>query len=112
MRLLIRSARSGFGVQAPQVLSVDVSMDVVVPSSVTVQQAQSAIQSVVAKDIASMTVGDGYPYSRLSYLAYAGAGVSVTSVLNVRLNGGQADIPANGNQALVVGNIQINVTQG
>lgn len=108
----VRALGVGFGVQAPQVLTVDVSMDVVVPSSVSVQQAASAIQSVVSKDIAAMTVGTGYPYSRLSYLAYAGAGISVTSVLNVRLNEGQADIPANGNQALVVGNIQINVNQG
>ncbi|GBR68898.1 baseplate J/gp47 family protein [Gluconobacter kanchanaburiensis] len=108
----VRALGVGFGVQAPQVLSISVSMDVVVPSSVPVQQAESAIQSVIAQDIASMAVGDGYPYSRLSYLAYVGAGVSVSSVLNVRLNGEQADIPANGNQALVVGSIQINVTQG
>ncbi|MBS1028551.1 baseplate J/gp47 family protein [Gluconobacter albidus] len=108
----VRALGVGFAVQAPQDLTVNVSMDVVVPSSVPVQQAVSAIQSAVSKDIASMTVGDGYPYSRLSYLAYAGAGITVTSVLNVRLNGGQADIPANGNQALMVGSIQINVTQG
>ena len=108
----VRALGVGFSVQAPQDLTVNVSMDIVVPSSVPVQQAVSAIQSAVSEDIASMTVGDGYPYSRLSYLAYAGAGVTVTSVLNVRLNGGQADISANGNQALMVGNIQINVTQG
>jgi uncharacterized phage protein gp47/JayE len=108
----VRALGVGFAVQAPQDLTVNVSMDVVVPSSVPVQQAVSTIQLAVSKDIASMTVGDGYPYSRLSYLAYVGAGVTVTSVLNVRLNGGQADIPANGNQALMVGNIQINVTQG
>ena len=108
----VRALGVGFAVQAPQDLTVNVSMDVIVPSSVPVQKAVSAIQSAVSKDIASTTVGDGYPYSRLSYLAYAGAGVTVTSVLNVRLNGGQADISANGNQALMVGNIQINVTQG
>ncbi|MBS1092166.1 baseplate J/gp47 family protein [Gluconobacter sp. Dm-74] len=108
----VRALGVGFAVQAPQDLTLNVSMDVIVPSSVPVQQAVSAIQSAVSKDIASTTVGDGYPYSRLSYLAYAGAGVTVTSVLNVRLNGGQIDIPANGNQALMVGNIQINVTQG
>ncbi|MBS1075502.1 baseplate J/gp47 family protein [Gluconobacter sp. Dm-73] len=108
----VRALGVGFAVQAPQDLTVNVSMDVIVPSSVPIQQAVSAIQSAVSKDIASTTVGDGYPYSRLSYLAYAGAGVTVTSVLNVRLNGGQIDIPANGNQALMVGNIQINVTQG
>jgi len=86
-------------------------MTVVVPLSVGIQQATTAIQNAITQDIAGTTVGSGYAFSRLSYLAYVGAGVTVTSVLDVRLNGSQLDISANGDQALAVGSIQISVIQ-
>ncbi|EHH67018.1 baseplate J/gp47 family protein [Gluconobacter morbifer] len=107
----VRALGVGFCVQPPAVMTMDVSMTVTVPASVPVTQARSAIQTAIMQDIAATDVGDGYAYSRLSYLAYVGAGVSVTSVLNVLLNGEQADIPANGQQAFVAGNIQITVIQ-
>ena len=107
----VRALGVGFAVRPPQTLAVNVSMTVVVPMSVVVQQAATAIENALSLDIAGAVVGAGYAYSRLSYLAYVGAGVTVTSVLDVRLNGGQADIAANGEQALTVGTIQINVLQ-
>ncbi|GBQ95516.1 hypothetical protein AA0229_0195 [Gluconobacter cerinus NRIC 0229] len=108
---VVRALGVGFAVRPPQTLAVNVSMTVVVPMSVVVQQAATAIENALSLDIAGAVVGAGYAYSRLSYLAYVGAGVTVTSVLDVRLNGGQADIAANGEQALTVGTIQINVLQ-
>lgn len=107
----VRALGVAFGVRAPSLLVLNVSMTVVVPASVGTEQAITAIQNAIAQDIAGTTVGSGYAYSRLSYLAYVGAGLTVTSVLDVRLNGSQLDIPANGDQALAVGSIQISVTQ-
>ena len=107
----VRALGVGFAVRPPQTLAVNVIMTVVVPMSVVVQQAATAIENALSLDIAGVVVGAGYAYSRLSYLAYVGAGVTVTSVLDVRLNGEQADIVANGEQALTVGTIQINVLQ-
>ncbi|GAC87911.1 hypothetical protein Gbth_015_035 [Gluconobacter thailandicus F149-1 = NBRC 100600] len=107
----VRALGVAFGVRAPSLLVLNVSMTVVVPASVGTQQAITAIQDAITQDIAGRTVGSGYAYSRLSYLAYVGAGVTVTSVLDVRLNGSQLDIPANGDQALTVGSIQISVIQ-
>lgn len=107
----VKALGVGFGVRAPSLLILNVSMTVVVPLSVGIQQATTAIQNAITQDIAGTTVGSGYAFSRLSYLAYVGAGVTVTSVLDVRLNGSQLDIPANGDQALAVGSIQISVIQ-
>lgn len=90
-------------------LVMNVSMTVTVPAATDIDAAALSIQRAISSDIEAATVGGGYAYSRLSYLAYVGAGVSVVSVLDVLLNGGQADIDANGSRALVPGTISIQV---
>ena len=105
----VRALGVGFCVQAPSVLVMNVSMTVTVPAATDIDAAALSIQRAISSDIEAATVGGGYAYSRLSYLAYVGAGVSVVSVLDVLLNGGQADIEANGSRALVPGTISIQV---
>ncbi|QDH16778.1 baseplate J/gp47 family protein [Swingsia samuiensis] len=107
----VRALGVGFSVLRPSILVVDVSMTVVVPFSTSVLSAESSIRNVITEDIRSNGVGNGYAYSRLSYLAYVGARVDVSSVLDVRLNGEQKDIIPNGKQTLIVGSVQINVIQ-
>lgn len=108
----VRACGVGFAVQRPGVLALDVSMTVTVAASADVAQVQGTLQAAIAADIAGCGVGSGYAYGRLSYLAYAGAGVPVLSVTQVLLNGGQGDVPAQTRQAIVPGAITVQVIQG
>lgn len=107
----VRALGVGFAVRGPVILPVFIAMTVSVPISVAQKDVQKAISTVIENDILNSPIGGGYAYSRLSYLAYVGAGITVNSVSNVLMNGSQEDIPAFEAQSLSVGSIIINVIQ-
>lgn len=107
----VRACGVGFAVQRPTVLTLTVSMMVTVPASADAVAVQTTLEAAIAADIEACSVGEGYAYSRLAYLAYSAAGVSVVSVTDVLLNGAQADIAAATTQALVAGAISVQVAQ-
>ncbi|GAN55570.1 hypothetical protein Tasa_048_195 [Tanticharoenia sakaeratensis NBRC 103193] len=108
----VRALGVNFAVQRPSVLTLTISLSVAIPAGADAAAVQSAIETAITNDIASCSVGSGYAYSRIAYLAYSSAGVSVLSVTDVLLNGGQADIAANTTQAVLPGIISVSVSQG
>nr|WP_294915962.1 baseplate J/gp47 family protein [uncultured Neokomagataea sp.] len=105
----VRALGVGFSVRGPVVLPVSINMTVSVPMFVSEQDVQAAISTAIKKDIAQSPIGGGYAYSRLSYLAYVGAGIEVNSVTDVLLNGGQNDILPFDSQSLSIDSIEVNV---
>jgi uncharacterized phage protein gp47/JayE len=105
----VRACGVGFAVVDPTDLTLAISMTVTVPSGSSAATVQAAIETAIAADIGAQAVSAGYAYARLAYLAYSSAGVTVLSVNDVLLNGGQADIPSTTGQALVAGTISVSV---
>ncbi|MBR0560329.1 baseplate J/gp47 family protein [Neokomagataea anthophila] len=105
----VRALGVGFAVHGPTVLPISISMTVSVQGLVSEQEVQEAISEAIRHDIINSSIGAGYAYSRLSYLAYVGTGIDVKSVSNVLLNGTKEDIPPFEAQSLSVDNISINV---
>ncbi|NVN42275.1 baseplate J/gp47 family protein [Asaia siamensis] len=101
----------GFAVQRPTILTVNVAMTVRIASGAEVEAARTALVRALGADIAAAQIGASYPFSRLAYVAYVGAGVSVLSVTDILLNGSQNDIPAQTSQSLFPGTISVQIVQ-
>ncbi|WP_245174158.1 baseplate J/gp47 family protein [Erwinia sp. QL-Z3] len=102
----VRGFTITFGVFPPTVVTANVVMVITTDSSgdhaTIVGMAQAAIQ----KYIASLSLGQLLPYSKLSNIAY-GASSLVTNVSSVTLNGATADIAATGKQVIRAGTISV-----
>ncbi|NVN02879.1 MULTISPECIES: baseplate J/gp47 family protein [Asaia] len=101
----------GFAVQRPTILTVNVAMTVRIASGAEAEAARTALVRALDADIAAAQIGASYPFSRLAYVAYVGAGVSVLSVTDILLNGSQNDIPAQTSQSLFPGTISVQIVQ-
>lgn len=108
----VRACGVAFAVQRPSVMTLNVSMTITVPVNSDTQLVQTALSAAVMADIEAVGVGGGYAYSRLAYLAYVNAGVTVLAVTNVLLNGSQADITSQKNRILLPGSVSIQVIGG
>lgn len=100
-----------FSVVRPSILHVDVSMRVLVDGGDDPEEAKTLLERAVSEDIAAAGIGDGYPFSRLAYVVFAAVGVSVRSVNDIRMNGGQDDISGRTSQSLFPGEISIHIEQ-
>ncbi|WP_025885230.1 baseplate J/gp47 family protein [Asaia prunellae] len=107
----IKALGIGFAVQRPVMLTVMVAMKVLIAPGADAEEARTALVKAISADITSVRIGASYPFSRLSYVAYVGAGVSVLSVTDILLNGSQNDIPAQTSQSLFPGTISVQVVQ-
>ncbi|MFT8354611.1 MAG: baseplate J/gp47 family protein [Gluconobacter japonicus] len=99
-----------YAVQAPTDVIANVSLTVLVPVGTDVSAVTTAVSTAISADITARAVGAGYEYSRLSYLAYTSAGVTVNGVTNVLLNGTQADIAASQKTTIRPGTITVTVS--
>ncbi|WP_336762032.1 baseplate J/gp47 family protein [Asaia sp. VD9] len=101
----------GFAVRRPEVLTVTVGLTVQIAAGIDRETAETALKQAIAADISASAIGAGYPISRLAYVAYIAAGVSVLSVTDSLLNGAQRDIAARTSQSLFPGTISVQIVQ-
>jgi len=105
----VRACGVAFAVQGPTTLQANASMTITVPSGTDATAVQTAVSTALTTDIDAQSVGSGYPYSRLSVVAWNNAGVTPLSITNVLLNGAQADLSATTTTAIRAGTITITV---
>lgn len=95
-----------FGVFPPTVVTANVVMVITTDSSGDHATIVGMVQAAIQEYIASLSLGQLLPYSKLSNIAY-GASSLVTNVSSVTLNGATADIAATGKQVIRAGTISV-----
>lgn len=101
----------GFSVQRPLILSLDIAMTVHIVKDADAARVQTAVVAAIDQDIRAARIGGGYAFSRLTYLAYAAAGETVTTVTQISLDGAQNDVPGQARQSLLPGTISVQIVQ-
>lgn len=102
----VRGFTITFGVFPPTVVSANVVMVITTDSSGDHATIVAIVQAAIQEYIASLSLGQLLPYSKLSNIAY-GASSLVTNVSSVTLNGATADISATGKQVIRAGTISV-----
>jgi len=103
----VRPVTSSFGVFAPDVVTVSVSMNVTTSAGYDHAQTVVLIIAALMTYINALPLGTSLAWSRLAQVAYD-ASPGVTNVSNVLLNNATLDIPINPNQVLKAGTITVN----
>lgn len=102
----VRGFTITFGVFPPTVVTANVVMAITTDSSGDHATIVAMVQAAIQEYIASLSLGQLLPYSKLSNIAY-GASSLVTNVSSVTLNGATADIAATGKQVIRAGTISV-----
>jgi len=80
-----------YTVQAPTLLSANISLTIITPANVTHATIVGNVATALASAITALSIGVPLPWSRITQLAYA-ADPNVINVTNVLLNGGTTDL--------------------
>ena len=80
-----------YTVQAPTLLSANISLTIITPANVTHATIVGNVATALASAITALSIGVPLPWSRITQLAYA-ADPNVINVTNVLLNGGTSDL--------------------
>ncbi|WP_350260749.1 baseplate J/gp47 family protein [Pantoea sp. BJ2] len=102
----VRGFTITFGVFPPTVVTANVVMVITTDSSADHATIVAMVQAAIQEYIASLSLGQLLPYSKLSNIAY-GASSLVTNVSSVTLNSATADIAATGKQVIRAGTISV-----
>ncbi|MFZ4215294.1 baseplate J/gp47 family protein [Pantoea endophytica] len=102
----VRGFTITFGVFPPTVVTANVFMVITTDSSADHATIVAMVQAAIQEYIASLSLGQLLPYSKLSNIAY-GASSLVTNVSSVTLNSATADIAATGKQVIRAGTISV-----
>lgn len=102
----VRGFTISFGVFPPEVVTANVVMAITTDSSADHATIVGMVQTAIQEYIASLSLGQLLPYSKLSNIAY-GASSLVTNVSSVTLNSATADIAATGKQVIRAGTILV-----
>lgn len=102
----VRPLTSTFGVFAPVVLPASVTMTIATSAEYDHVAVAALVTAALMAYINSLPLGASLAWSRLGQVAY-GACPGVTNVLEVRLNGGSADIDATDQQIVKAASIAV-----
>lgn len=102
----VRGFTITFGVFPPTVVTANVVMVIATDSSGDHSAIVGMVQAAIQQYIASLSLGQLLPYTKLSNIAY-GASPLVTNVSSVSLNGGTSDLAASGKQVIRAGTISV-----
>lgn len=102
----VRGFTITFGVFPPTVVTANVVMVITTDSSGDHTTIVAMVQAAIQEYIASLSLGQLLPYSKLSNIAY-GASSLVTNVSSVTLNGSTSDLAASGKQVIRAGTISV-----
>jgi uncharacterized phage protein gp47/JayE len=89
----VRPIGTTFSIQPPQIIPVQVSLSIVLPSDISVPTTQNRLQTAIESYISSLPIGSILSVTRISQLAY-GTESQIKNVSNVVLNGQTADLVA------------------
>jgi uncharacterized phage protein gp47/JayE len=102
----VRGFTITFGVFSPTVVNANVSIVITTDTSGDHSTIVAIVQAAIQDYIASLSLGQLLPYSKLSNVAY-GASPLVVNVSSVTLNGGTSDIAATGKQVIRAGTVAV-----
>lgn len=103
-----RPIATGFAVFAPVVVIGNVALVISVASNYLAPAVQAAVLKALQDYIASLTLGETLPWSRLVQVAYD-ASAGVTNVTGVTINGATSDLTASVQQVIVLGTTTVTV---
>ena len=102
----IRPIGSTAIVQAPTVLTANVSMLLAVASGANLAYIEGEVSAALTSFINALSVGATLPYSRLAQVAY-NADSNITNVSSVTLNSGTSDLVPTASQVVRAGTIAV-----
>jgi len=89
----VRPLGTTFSIQPPQIVQVQVSLSVQLPTSLSATTTQSLLQATIETYIINLPIGSALSLTRISLLAYQTES-QIINVSNVTLNGQAADLIA------------------
>jgi hypothetical protein len=89
----VRPVGASFSIQPPLILQVQISLSIVLPSTLSVPATQSQLQPAIESYINSLPIGGTLSATRISQLAYWTV-PQIINISNVVLNGQGADLVA------------------
>jgi phage-related baseplate assembly protein len=102
----VRPLGSTFAIQAPVLISANISLNLVTASSSNSSMAISAVNSAITAYVNTLAVGATLAYTRLAQLAYD-ASPSVANVNDLTLQGGTADLITGPGSVIKIGTLAI-----
>lgn len=102
----VRPITSTFGVFAAVTVSANIAMTISTASGYTHSAVTAQVQTALQNYIATLSIGQTLPYTRLAQVAYD-ASPGVTDVTAMTLNSATADLTATNQQLIVAGTINI-----
>lgn len=102
----VRGLTITFNVFGPVVITANISMTITTASTVTHSDIVALVDTAVTDYLASLTLGQSLPVSKLAALAY-GASPYVTNVTNIQINSSSADLSATAKQVIRAGIVTI-----
>ena len=95
-----------FGVFAPVILTANVSMTATVAAGYDPVATKATARSAVLAYIATLSMGQMLPYTRLLQVAYD-ASPGITNITGMTINGGTADLTATAQQRILAGTVTV-----
>jgi hypothetical protein len=89
----VRPVGTTFSIQPPQIIPVQVSLSIVLPSDLSLPTTQNQLQTAIESYINGLPIGSTLSVTRISQLAYATES-RIMNVSNVVLNGQTTDLVA------------------
>jgi uncharacterized phage protein gp47/JayE len=105
----VRALGVTYAVMAPQRLLANISMALTIHRDADAPSVVARVTDAIRAYIDGLPLGSGASFTRLSLIAYTAA-TEVTNVTEVRVNGGQVDVPGEARQAIRSGIISITAT--
>lgn len=102
----VRGLTISFNVFGPVVVSAHVSMTITTAPGATHSDIVAIVHNAISSYLATLTLGQSLPISKLSSLAYD-ASSYVTNVTNIQINSSTADLTATAKQVIRGGTITI-----
>jgi uncharacterized phage protein gp47/JayE len=102
----VRGFTITYAIFPPVIIPATVSMSITVGIGFDVTTTITAVENAISVYMAQLNLGQAMPWSRLAQLAYD-ASPGVLDVLNIRLNGAQADIAPTNQQVIELTSISV-----
>ena len=96
----VRPLGTTFSIQPPQIVQVQVSLSVQLPTSLSATTTQSLLQATIETYIINLPIGSALSLTRISLLAYQTES-QIINVSNVTLNGQAADLIASATTSFI-----------
>lgn len=107
----VRPVGTTFSVAPPQVITLNVTLNIAVPSNSSTASVSQSVQSAIGQYIETLPIGAVASATRIAQAAYS-ADPTIENVTNIVLNGGVSDVRPPANGVVKPGQIQVLINAG